>query len=55
MKYSSISLIWFDPDFNSLIVHDKTIEEALENAVFFGYKPPKWWQFWKDKIMVQAF
>ena len=37
---------------NTLILHDKTIEEAVATAKEFGYVSPKWWEFWKGKLHV---
>lgn len=41
-----------DEKITSLVVHDKTLDEALACASEFGYCEPKWWQFWRHKIRV---
>lgn len=43
---------WYDKDWNltRLDLADKTIAEAYNEAIFFGWKEPKkirWWQFWR--------
>lgn len=35
-----------------LTLRKRTKADVLHIASFFGYKKPKWWQFWKKKIVM---
>lgn len=30
-----------------ITIYNATKQEAFDNAAFFGYIEPRWWQFWK--------
>lgn len=49
-KHLTVYVEWAEIDScTELTLHNKSIAEALEEAEFFGFKKPSWWQFWKPK------
>lgn len=48
LVYPEIVLWWGNKDNESeLRLHDKTLEEAYNIAIEFGYKPPVWYKPWQ--------
>ena len=48
LVYPEIVLWWGNKDNeNELRLHDKTLEEAYNIAIEFGYKPPVWYKPWQ--------
>ena len=49
--YKRIAVTWYSPTGaeSSLTLRNKTRAEAIKEAYYFGWRPPKWWQFWKSK------
>lgn len=40
---------------SSLVLHNTTIKDAYEKAVFFGFKPSPWWNFIaRNKVTITA-
>jgi hypothetical protein len=47
-QYPKVVLWWKDRNGESEIqMHDATLKQAYERAVFFGYQPPVWYKPWK--------
>ncbi len=47
-RYPTIVVWWHKGSTDTeLRLHDKTIEEARDEAKFFGYKPPVWYKPWQ--------
>lgn len=56
MKYDTIILEWKDSNcYNRVTLHNIGIKKAIEQAEFFGYIKPKWYQFWKPKLRVYPY
>ena len=52
-QFSQIWLRWGNEiESTRLTMHDTTLEDAIGRAKFFGYREPKWYQFWLNKIEV---
>lgn len=54
MKYKAIWVRVENKD-GSITMHtlfDKTIDEAMDIAKKFGYKEPKWYQFWLKSAII---
>ena len=50
MKYSLITIYWEEnEEFCSWEGRNLTLTEAKAKAAQWGFKEPKWWQFWKSK------
>lgn len=48
LRYPKIVLYWGSQDDESeLTLNDKTLKEAYDTAVAFGYKPPVWYKPWQ--------
>lgn len=48
LRYPKIVLYWGSQDNESeLTLNDKTLKEAYDTAVAFGYKPPVWYKPWQ--------
>lgn len=48
LRYPKVVLWWTEKGSESeLTLHNKTLKEAYDTAVEFGYKPPKWYTPWK--------
>ena len=48
LVHPEIVLWWGNKDNESeLRLHDKTLEEAYNIAIEFGYKPPVWYKPWQ--------
>lgn len=48
LRYPKIVLWWGEKDSErELILHDKTLEDAYNVAIEFGYKPPVWYKPWQ--------
>ena len=45
IKYDNVFVWWAGA--NQLILHDKTVNEALEIAKEFGWKKPTWYTPWR--------
>lgn len=52
--YKSLFVMWENKYSSSrLELYNKTIHEAYEKAVFFGFEPSPWWNFWdKNKVTI---
>lgn len=49
-QYSQIHLEWKDRLTKTrLTLSYVSLSEALQRARDFGFKPGRWWQFWKPK------
>ena len=54
MKYKHIYMRWTNNNgYSTLSLHNKSAQEAMDTAQCFGYKPPKWYQFWRSKIIIR--
>lgn len=50
MKYSWIKIHWEENgEFCTWEGKGLTMAEAKAKAALWGYRDPKWWQFWKEK------
>ena len=48
LRYPKIVLYWGSQDNESeLTLNDKTLKEAYNTAIAFGYKPPVWYKPWQ--------
>lgn len=55
MIYQNVVVSWKDVNSTTIYRATKcTKEEAIKAARFFGYKPPKWYEFWKKPARVIA-
>lgn len=53
MKLSWIAIYWTDSSgYCSWEGRNLTMQEAKEKAALWGYREPKWWQFWVKKPMI---
>ena len=53
VKFSVIQLTWGEGRTESkLTMHNVSEEDALRRAAYFGYKKPKWYQFWRKEIAI---
>lgn len=53
VKFSAIHLEWRTGRTETkLTMHHVSEEDALRRAAYFGYKKPKWFQFWRKEISV---
>lgn len=44
--------LWYDKygNFTKLELHDKTEQEAVQEATYFGWRKPRWWQYWIKEL-----
>ena len=48
LRYPKIVLFWGSKGEESeLTLRDKTLKEAYDTAIAFGYKPPVWYKPWQ--------
>lgn len=48
LRYPEVMLFWGNgANENELRLHDKTLAEAYNMAIEFGYKPPVWYKPWQ--------
>jgi hypothetical protein len=53
MKYFWIKIYWQDNDETcSWEGNNLTMEEAKQKAAVWGFKEPKWWQFWQTRPLI---
>lgn len=53
MKFSLITIYWEEyGEFCSWEGRNLTLDEAKKSAAQWGFKEPKWWQFWKSKPQI---
>jgi hypothetical protein len=53
MKYFWIKIYWQDNNETcSWEGNNLTMEEAKQKAAVWGFKEPKWWQFWQTRPLI---
>jgi len=52
--YTAITCAWSYKGGRTFVtVHNTTESEAIRRAIDAGWKPPRWWQFWKAKSPIE--
>jgi hypothetical protein len=53
LRYDQIIVSWTDQvGSTTLRLHGITVSAALQKAYAWGYKEPRWYQFWRQPINV---